>query len=246
MLSNKHQQEFQAQGACGTACACGTKGLAHPDGGEGARAAKRALIVVDVQNDFLPGGSLAVPEGDEIIPTVNRLIANFETVVLTADWHPATHASFAVNHPGRSVFETIEMPYGEQVLWPAHCVAGTAGAAFAPTLATDAASLIVRKGCRVDCDSYSGFLEADRVSRTGLAGWLKDRGVTEVFVCGLALDFCVSATAVDAAREGFATTIVVDVCRAINTAPEAIEKLEQHWAGEGVAQALASELVHCA
>lgn len=222
---------------------CRTGGCGCHEGGSGGA---RALIVVDVQNDFLPGGALAVPGGDEIIAPVNRLIANFDVVVLTADWHPATHTSFAVNHPGRRPFETIELAYGPQVLWPAHCVAGSSGAAFASGLATDAAALIVRKGCRADCDSYSGFLEADRRSRTGLAGWLSDRGVDKVFVCGLALDFCVSATAVDAARAGFATTIVVDACRAINTSSEAIEELERHWAEEGVELAWVRELAHCA
>ena len=206
----------------------------------------RALIVVDVQNDFLPGGALAVPGGDEIIDTVNRLIAGFETVVLTADWHPAEHASFAASHPGRRPFETVRLDYGEQVLWPVHCVAGTPGAQFARMLAADAAALILRKGMHVSCDSYSGFLEADRRTRTGLAGWLSDRGVTEVFVCGLALDFCVSATAVDASREGFRTQVVLDASRPINADPESLRRLEELWQEEGVGTVFSTELVHAA
>lgn len=176
----------------------------------------RALIVVDVQNDFLPGGTLAVAGGDAVIDPINRLMDAFDTVVMTADWHPADHVSFADNHAGKSPFETIELPYGVQVLWPRHCVAGTAGAAFAKELKTDKAAVIVRKGMHTDCDSYSGFVEADRQTKTGLAGWLKDRGIDEVWVCGLATDFCVAWTAQDAASAGFKTYLIEDASKAID------------------------------
>lgn len=175
-----------------------------------------ALIVVDVQKDFLPGGALAVPRGDEVIPVVNLLMPHFSTVVLTADWHPAHHASFAAQHPGKAPYETVEMPYGTQVLWPVHCVAGTPGADFADGLETKAAHAVIRKGTEAGCDSYSGFLAADRRTPTGLAGYLKTRGVTRVCVCGLATDFCVAWTAQDAAAQGFETFLIEDASRAID------------------------------
>lgn len=175
-----------------------------------------ALIVVDVQNDFLPGGALAVPKGDEVIDPVNQLMPRFSTVVLTADWHPADHSSFASQYEGKRPYETVERPYGTQVLWPDHCVAGSRGAAFSPDLYEDLAHAVIRKGTDWRCDSYSGFMAADRKTPTGLAGYLKSRGVTEVFVCGLALDFCVAWTALDAVAAGFKTTLVEDACRAID------------------------------
>ncbi|MBW8271189.1 bifunctional nicotinamidase/pyrazinamidase [Caldovatus aquaticus] len=176
-----------------------------------------ALIVVDVQNDFCPGGALAVPEGDAVVPVINALARRFATVVLTQDWHPADHLSFASQHPGRAPFETVEMPYGPQVLWPDHCVRGTPGAALHPGLDIPHAAMIQRKGLRREVDSYSAFLEADRATRTGLDGWLAARGIRAVVVCGLATDFCVAWTALDARRFGFAAGVVEEACRAIDT-----------------------------
>lgn len=175
-----------------------------------------ALIVVDIQNDFLPGGALAVPRGDETVAIANRLMPLFPTVVLTADWHPADHSSFASQHAGKSPYDVVPMPYGNQVLWPDHCVAGTSGADFAAGLETVRAHAVIRKGTDKNCDSYSGFLAADRKTPTGLAGYLKSRGVTTVFVCGLATDFCVAWTAQDAAAAGFKTYLIEDASRAID------------------------------
>jgi nicotinamidase/pyrazinamidase len=174
------------------------------------------LIVVDVQTDFCPGGALAVPRGDEVVPVINRLAARYDDVVLTQDWHPRGHASFASSHPGRKPFETIVLPYGEQVLWPDHCVQGTAGAAFHPDLRIEKTQLIVRKGFRSDIDSYSGFVEADRRTPTGLAGYLKERGFRSLLVCGLATDFCVAWTALDARAAGFEVAVIEEACRAID------------------------------
>jgi nicotinamidase/pyrazinamidase len=174
------------------------------------------LVVVDVQNDFIPGGALAVPKGDEVVPVINRLAARFENVVLTQDWHPRRHASFASAHPGRKPFETIELAYGLQVLWPDHCVQGTSGAAFHPDLDVTKAQVVIRKGHHHDIDSYSAFLEADRKTTTGLAGYLKERGLRRLFVCGLATDFCVAWTALDARAAGFDTTVIEDASRAID------------------------------
>jgi len=179
-------------------------------------AASTALIVVDVQNDFCPGGTLAVPDGDAIVPLINRLAAKFENVVLTQDWHPAGHASFASSHAGKAPFDVVAMPYGPQVLWPDHCIQATDGAAFHPALAVPHAQMIVRKGYRRNFDSYSSFLEADRTTPTGLAGYLRERGIADVVIVGLATDFCVAWTALDAVRMGFAATVVEDACRAID------------------------------
>ena len=175
-----------------------------------------ALIVVDIQNDFLPGGALAVPRGDETVAIANRLMPLFPTVVLTADWHPADHSSFASQHAGKSPYDVVPMPYGNQVLWSDHCVAGTSGADFAAGLETVRAHAVIRKGTDKNCDSYSGFLAADRKTPTGLAGYLKSRGVTTVFVCGLATDFCVAWTAQDASAAGFKTYLIEDASRAID------------------------------
>ena len=174
------------------------------------------LIVVDVQNDFMPGGALAVPKGDEVVPVINRLAARFENIVLTQDWHPRDHASFASAHPGKKPFETIDLPYGKQVLWPDHCVQGTSGAAFHPDLDVTKAQLVIRKGFHRNIDSYSGFVEADRKTSTGLAGYLKGRGIKTLYVCGLATDFCVGWTALDARAAGFDTTVIEDASRAID------------------------------
>jgi len=180
------------------------------------RDATHALIVIDVQNDFCPGGALAVAGGDEIIPRVNALMAEFAVKVLTQDWHPADHASFAANHPGAQPFTLTEMPYGPQVLWPAHCVQGTTGAAFHPALATDPADLVIRKGFRAAIDSYSAFFENDHRTPTGLEGYLRTRGATRLTLVGLATDFCVAYSAVDAARLGFEVTVLEGACRAID------------------------------
>jgi nicotinamidase/pyrazinamidase len=174
------------------------------------------LIVVDVQNDFMPGGALAVPRGDEIVPLVNRLAARFENVVLTQDWHPEGHASFASSHSGAKPFETVALAYGSQVLWPDHCVQETRGAAFHEALSVPHAQLVVRKGHHRDIDSYSAFLEADRKTPTGLAGYLRERGLKSLYVCGLATDFCVAWTALDARAAAFETTVIEDACRAID------------------------------
>ncbi|GGK34796.1 nicotinamidase/pyrazinamidase [Pseudomonas koreensis] len=177
---------------------------------------RTALLVIDVQNDFTPGGQLAVPEGDLIVPLINRLGGLFKQVVIAQDWHPAGHASFASSHPGRKPNDVIQLPYGEQTLWPQHCVQGTAGAEFHPELDLPHAQLIIRKGCNPDIDSYSAFLEADRRTTTGLAGYLKERGVDTVYMVGLALDFCVMFSALDARAAGFNTFVVLDACRAID------------------------------
>jgi len=169
-----------------------------------------------VQYYFLPGGALAVPKGDEVVPLINRLAARFRNVVLTQDWHPRDHVSFASVHPGRQPFETIRLPYGEQVLWPPHCVQGTHGAALHAELNVPHAQLVIRKGHHRDIDSYSAFLEADRKTSTGLAGYLRERGLTDLYVCGLATDFCVAWTALDARAAGFDVTVIEDACRAID------------------------------
>jgi len=174
------------------------------------------LIVVDVQNDFCPGGALAVAGGDEVVPLVNRLIARFHRVVATQDWHTPDHASFATAHPGRRPFETIEVSYGPQTLWPVHCVQGTRGADFHPGLDLTTAELILRKGFHGRIDSYSAFYENDRVTPTGLDGYLRARGIERVFLAGLATDYCVAYSALDAVRHGFATTVILDACRAID------------------------------
>jgi nicotinamidase/pyrazinamidase len=174
------------------------------------------LLVVDAQNDFCPGGALAVPGGDEIVPTVNRLARDFAHVVLTQDWHPAGHTSFASAHPGKTPFETMEMPYGAQILWPDHCVQATPGAAFHRGLDIPHAALIVRKGFRAAIDSYSAFQENDRKTPTGLASYLRERGFERVTLCGLATDFCVLYSALDARAAGFAATVVLDACRGLD------------------------------
>jgi nicotinamidase/pyrazinamidase len=174
------------------------------------------LIVVDVQNDFCPGGALAVPHGDEVVPVVNSLATRFRNVVLTQDWHPRGHLSFASSHPGKKPFATITAQYGPQVLWPDHCVQGTPGAAFHHALDIPHAALIVRKGTDRAIDSYSALYENDRTTPTGLTGYLRERGFSRVFLAGLALDFCVRYSAEDARREGFAVFVVEDGCRGID------------------------------
>ncbi|WP_170370290.1 bifunctional nicotinamidase/pyrazinamidase [Ruegeria arenilitoris] len=174
-----------------------------------------ALIVIDVQNDFCPGGALAVPNGDEIVAPINAMMPDFDAVILTQDWHPAGHSSFASSHPGKAPYDVVEMPYGPQVLWPDHCVQGTPGAEFHPDLRTDA-DLILRKGFRSAIDSYSAFFENDRTTPTGLEGYLRTRGIDRLTLVGLATDFCVHYSAVDAARLGFDVTVRTGACRAID------------------------------
>lgn len=176
----------------------------------------RALILIDVQNDFCPGGALPVPEGDEVIPVINGLVTRFEHVTLTQDWHVPEHISFASTHPGRQPFELIKLESGQQTLWPDHCVQGTVGAALHPALSVDKAELIVRKGFRKNLDSYSAFYENDRETPTGLSGYLKERGINELYFAGLATDFCVHDSAVNAARLGFSAYVVEEACRGID------------------------------
>lgn len=175
------------------------------------------LVVVDVQNDFLPGGSLAVPAGEAVIAPINALGRRFPHVILTQDWHPARHASFASSHPGKAPFDTVELAYGTQVLWPDHCVQGSHGAALSADLDLPMAELVIRKGFHEGVDSYSAFLEADQVTSTGLGGYLRARGIARLFVCGLATDYCVAWTAMDARREGFEASVIADASRAIDT-----------------------------
>jgi nicotinamidase/pyrazinamidase len=177
---------------------------------------EEALIVIDVQNDFCPGGNLAVAEGDKIVPLINEMIGRFDHVILTQDWHPANHSSFASKHPGKQPFETVEMPYGTQTLWPDHCIQGSGGAAFHPALKWTKAELVVRKGFRAGIDSYSAFYENDRTTPTGLAGFLKERSIGKITLVGLATDFCVAYSALDAVKLGFETTVRLDACRAID------------------------------
>ena len=199
------------------------------------------LLVVDVQNDFCPGGALAVPGGDEIVPLVNSLIAAFAHVVLTQDWHPANHSSFASRHAGRQPFETIELPYGSQTLWPDHCMQGTAGAAFHNSLNSNHADMILRKGTDPAIDSYSAFFENDRSTPTGLTGYLRERGFERIFCCGLATDFCVRFSALDARRQGFDCVLIEDACRAIDL-EGSLAAARREMAAAGVVTAGSSEL----
>jgi nicotinamidase/pyrazinamidase len=180
------------------------------------QALSTALIVIDVQVDFCPGGLLAVAGGDAIVPGINALMPDFSPVILTQDWHPADHSSFASQHQGRAPYSMADMPYGPQVLWPDHCIQGSAGAAFHPALATDRADMIIRKGFRRAIDSYSAFFENDRTTPTGLEGYLRNRGITDLVMVGIATDFCVQYSALDAARLGFGVHLCEDLCRAID------------------------------
>ena len=176
----------------------------------------KALVVIDVQNDFCPGGALAVENGDQIVQGINALMADYEAVILTQDWHPAGHSSFASQHEGKAPFEMTDMPYGPQVLWPDHCVQGSPGANFHMELETDRADLIIRKGFRPQIDSYSAFFENDHKTPTGLEGYLRTRGIDTLTMVGLATDFCVNFSAVDAAKLGFEVTVREELCRAID------------------------------
>ena len=174
------------------------------------------LLIVDVQNDFCPGGALAVPEGDSVVPVINRIAPGFGHIVLTQDWHPPGHQSFASSHPGRQPFETIEVAYGPQTLWPDHCVQGTPGADFHADLETARAEMIIRKGYRAEIDSYSAFFENDHRTATGLRGYLRDRGLGRAFLCGLATDYCVAYSAVDATKGDLELVVIEDACRGID------------------------------
>ncbi|WP_206453968.1 bifunctional nicotinamidase/pyrazinamidase [Aurantimonas marina] len=199
-----------------------------------------ALIVVDVQNDFCAGGALAVPDGDAVVPLVNRLARQFGVVVLTQDWHTPDHASFASTH-SRDPFQTIGLAYGPQVLWPDHCVMGTRGAAFHPLLDGSGAQMIVRKGFHPAVDSYSAFVEADHATKTGLAGYLAERAVERIFVVGLATDFCVGWTALDGRAAGFDVTVIEDACRGIDL-DGSLERAWRDMAAAGVRRCGSQEL----
>lgn len=199
------------------------------------------LLVIDVQNDFLPGGALAVPHGDEVIALINRLSGKFSNVILTQDWHPADHISFASHHAGRKPFEKIELPYGPQVLWPDHCVQTTKGAQLAAALQVAKAQAVIRKGYHAHTDSYSAFIEADRITPTGLAGLLRERGIGRVFCCGLATDFCVAWSALDAQAAGFETIVIEDACRAIDNAGS-LAAARRDLAGAGVRMIAAEQI----
>jgi nicotinamidase/pyrazinamidase len=191
------------------------------------------LIAVDIQNDFCPGGALAIAGGHEVVAPVNRLFERFAHAVLTQDWHPASHSSFASNHANAKPFETVETPYGPQTLWPNHCVQGTFGAAFVLDLEIERAELIIRKGFRREIDSYSAFFENDRATPTGLAGYLRDRGFSQVFLAGLATDFCVSYSALDAKKLGFETFVILDACRGIDL-ENSLAAARRAWGEAGV------------
>lgn len=191
------------------------------------------LVIVDVQNDFCPGGALAVPDGDAVVPHINRLVAEHPHVVVTQDWHPPGHSSFASRHEGRKPFDTVEAPYGPQVLWPDHCVQGTPGAAFHPDLDWTKAELLIRKGFRRDIDSYSAFFENDHRTPTGLGGYLRERGFTRVVLAGLATDFCVHFSAMDARKLGFEVTVIERACRGIDL-DGSLDAARRQWAEAGV------------
>lgn len=201
-----------------------------------------ALIVVDVQNDFLEGGALAVPAGSEVIPVINKLTPLFSTVVFTQDWHPKDHVSFAANHEGASVYDVREVSYGAQVMWPVHCVQETEGAALAARLDVPAGSFNQKKGTDSAVDSYSAFLEADRQSSTGLADWLRSQGVRKVYVCGLASDFCVSWSALDAKAAGFEVAVVTDASRGIDI-NGSIAAEAAKWKDAGIETVVSSEIL---
>jgi nicotinamidase/pyrazinamidase len=199
------------------------------------------LIVIDVQNDFCPGGQLAVAGGDSVLEPIHKVAPLFEHIVLTQDWHPANHASFAASHPGKRPYDTIDLPYGAQTLWPAHCVQGTRGADFHPDLHLTRAELILRKGFRPQIDSYSAFFENDRTTSTGLAGYLRERGLTRAFFAGLAYDFCVGFSALDARRLGFGAIVLKDACRAIDLSGSAAA-MDAEFAKAGVGVIRSAEL----
>lgn len=199
------------------------------------------LVVIDVQNDFCPGGALEVADGDQVVPVINGLTGRFGSYILTQDWHPAGHSSFASSHADAAPFGQIEMPYGRQTLWPDHCVQGSPGADFHADLMITGAELVIRKGFRPPIDSYSAFFENDQTTPTGLSGYLKERGFKRVFLAGLATDFCVGFSALDARREGFETVVVEDACRAIDM-DGSLDAMRAKWRAAGVAVTASSSL----
>lgn len=201
-----------------------------------------ALLIVDIQNDFCPGGSLAVKDGDNIIPIINRLSKKFDIVIATQDWHPAGHSSFASTHPGKKPYETIEMNYGAQVLWPDHCMQGTVGGDFHPNLETDKIQLIIRKGFRKGIDSYSAFFENDQKTVTGLKGYLQNRNVDTLYICGLATDFCVKWSAIDGANQGFKVNVIEDASKGIDL-DNSVEKAWQEMTKAGVKRISSKQLL---
>jgi nicotinamidase/pyrazinamidase len=201
-----------------------------------------ALLVIDMQYDFMPGGQLAVADGDAVVPLINALGKRFGTVLITQDWHPAGHISFASSHSGRQPFDSIHLPYGAQTLWPDHCVQGSHGAQLHADLDLPTAQLILRKGCNAMIDSYSAFLEGDRQTHTGLASYLKERGIDTLFMVGLALDFCVAWSALDARAAGFTTFVIADACRAIDL-EGSLDKAWREMLGAGVQRIESSELL---
>ena len=206
-----------------------------------------ALLIIDIQNDFCPahdgvGGALAITGGDQIIPAVNRLARAFHHVVLTQDWHPAGHISFASAHPGTEPYQTIQVAYGEQTLWPDHCVQGMPGAEFHPALDVPHAELIVRKGCRKEIDAYSAFLENDHITPTGLAGYLRDHGIRRLFLCGLAYDYCVRYSAIDGIAHDFQSFVIEDACRAVGL-PGSVRATDQAFEEAGVQRIKAADVI---
>jgi nicotinamidase/pyrazinamidase len=203
----------------------------------------KTLILVDIQNDFIPGGTLPVPEGDQIVPLVNRLQDRFDLVVATQDWHPADHGSFAANHPGRKPGEVIDLHGLRQILWPVHCVQNTPGVAFVPGLETRRISRVFQKGTDPSIDSYSGFFDNGRRKATGLGDYLKEKGATDVYVCGLATDYCVKFTALDARSLGFKTFLIEDACRGVNLKPGDVEAAVEEMRRAGVVVVNSDKLV---
>ena len=200
------------------------------------------LVIIDVQRDFCAGGQLAIRDGDEVVPVINKLAEHFDHIILTQDWHPASHTSFASNHSGPGPYQTIELPYGPQTLWPDHCVPGTPGAGFHPDLNLSKAELILRKGFRPEIDSYSAFLENDHVTQTGLAGYLRERNLKRLFLCGLAYDFCVRHSAIDSTALDFECLVIEDACRAVNL-PGSVEATDQAFAEAGVQRILSADIL---
>ncbi|MCH6234451.1 bifunctional nicotinamidase/pyrazinamidase [Cognataquiflexum rubidum] len=204
----------------------------------------KALIIVDVQNDFIPGGALAVKEGDEVVPIINELQQKFDFIVATQDWHPADHGSFAANHAQKSVGEFIELNGVSQILWPVHCVQGTKGAEFHPDLKTEKWKAVFKKGSNPKVDSYSGFFDNNRMGDTGLSAFLKENGIEEVFVCGLATDYCVKFTVLDAISEGFKTTLIADATRAVNIQENDDLKAIKEMSASGAKVVYADEILY--
>jgi nicotinamidase/pyrazinamidase len=200
------------------------------------------LLIIDVQLDFCPGGGLAIRDGDAVVQAINGISGKFEHIVLTQDWHPATHASFASNHPGKSAYDQVQLAYGAQTLWPDHCVQQTPGAAFHPDLEIGRAELILRKGFRPEIDSYSAFFENDKTTATGLAGYLRERGFRRIFLAGLAYDYCVRFSAIDAVRSGFEAFVIEDACRAVGL-PGSVESTREEFRAVGVAEVQTSDLL---